>query len=989
MARTARPDQQDPWASLPRDECRSVWEETERNFWPKFRRERDQELAEAGDSYRKHNVELSLELAALSERQRHLRSIQERLARELADTEHEVAAVRDACDAKAGRMTEFEKRYRTECQDMLKRRHNMAIDMTNWFRQQRGDEPLSAAEVDMGYGENPMGVEETSSPHNGVNDHHMSDGVHYANGDAATHLQSQQQMQTHIPRERLTDIVTADDELIGPLRQIEPWNHWVQAIQNMPIQRPVKIRRGRTFSDSNVEGVYTSSEAKGVKWVSCMIQATGRPQSKRCVSCDKNQGAFENCIIVGGPLFPKCGNCEWNRQGCHGASGETIENVPQGEPSGQDMIDTDEDDGDDYRGHPRRGSRDGPRPSRGDEPWAERLETANQAKQAKRLAKQQAREARINGRRQARERLHGADVDDVEEVHRPAISLSKNSIPVSTLLPAVGERMVVGRPRQGPPADHPHSEMSASALHAQYIARVAGLAGLAQDAMVVDQHKPSAEAPSGMTSIFPRRTYLPRPLSQPEMPGYAVNSAFTPANTRSRPPSHDTSTPVVASAEASPQPADFEIDENLPEITRASLILENDGKIYTWPPSMYGVPLEKIDENHPYWDPSWVSVRSLIEPALQSWKDKHQAAVEAEAEGKKGGSSKYQVGRQVNRGKKILEFLDTGSISPYQLLGKQYVQTGKGGITSYDTLFRLSESLSELEKFNLEVEPVDWIRQRLHELMSEQKDNFNLGRIVHDFYHDPKLTALRYKHGFKNIGRPSGTRWSGHKGHANISPPSMLPSNKRKSMHSLSGTPQGTPPPERSPLVPLMPFPAANRPVEPRASESPSYLTATKRLRPLSPVRQPAAAVPDEPQTGDFSDADSWSGAPIGKLDWRIYQVKTRLYTSSTGVTQYWTWVGKDRSLEHQALKETDPVQWGRHRQPVDFDVKVVDIAEVVYSVDALRVSLVMRRWGAPPAKKDGLPRGDVMASFKRQRTLQRFLDFLKEHRIPLIQESA
>ncbi len=55
---------------------------------------------------------------------------------------------------------------------------------------------------------------------------------------------------------------------------------------------------------------------KGVKLVSCMIQATGEVMDRRCQYCKKNQGAFEDCIMLDNGLFQRCGNCEWSRQRC-------------------------------------------------------------------------------------------------------------------------------------------------------------------------------------------------------------------------------------------------------------------------------------------------------------------------------------------------------------------------------------------------------------------------------------------------------------------------------------------------------------------------------------------------------------------------------------------------------------------------------------------------------------------------------------------------
>jgi hypothetical protein len=672
---------------------------------------------------------------------------------------------------------------------------------------------------------------------------------------------------TPSPADVLVNVVDADGRVIGPVERIQPWNQWVEAIQNVPVQRPVKIRRGRKFNLDHLANIYERTEAKGVKWLSCMIQATGFIQSKPCVSCDKNQGAFDDCIILGGDLFSKCGNCEWNRQGCHGASGEAMDVIPS---RGRKIGDAD---------HP--------------------------------------------------EDLNGA----AEQVTREE------------------DDMRIGR------------KMAAEAA----LAKAAGL-----DLEPTIESEPTSQM-TGSDKLTMRETQEPEQLPTPAEPrDYPPSGGFTPANGRSRPPSHDAPTPTVVSTEASPQPNDASFEE----ITRENLVLRDDGTVYTYPDCVQGVPLVKIDESHPYWDPSWPNVRSIIEPALQIWKAKNQAVLDDESKGEKKGSAKYQTGRQVNRGYRILEFLDEGEISPYQLLSKRYTQSGKGGITSYDTLFRLSETLFELSKFNLKIKPVEWLRHRLHELIVEKGPDFNYAKIMHDFYHDEKLSALRAKRGFKNIGRPSGGKHPRQSLGSVASTPRALP-KKRKSTHSQTGTPRDTPSIEGSPQVTYATLPP----------ESPFSTHLQKRPKHLPPIDAP---IHDEFHTTDHSDTDSLCDSPLMPTDWRLYQVKTRLYTSSTNVTQYWTWQQGKRRFEHQVLTEIDPVQWGTLKEPINFNILLEEIAEIEWNVEALRIKMVMRKdRNVVVARKDGQPRGDVMAAFKRKRTIRRFLSFCRELKIELVKVPA
>lgn len=265
----------------------------------------------------------------------------------------------------------------------------------------------------------------------------------------------------------------------------------------------------------------------------------------------------------------------------------------------------------------------------------------------------------------------------------------------------------------------------------------------------------------------------------------------------------------------------------LPEITRSVLALQHNGEVFTAPEIMAGVPVNKIDEDHPYWDPKWTPLVPKIEESLAVWEGKYEAHAQAASRQAEGERSKkhaqFLANRQVNRGRAILEFLGVrgsperfGEIHPYQLVAKQFINAA---YINYDTIHRLVATLGELKKFNLDVTPLEWVRQRLHEIQSENPLGFQLSKIVADLYHDPKLQALRSKNGFGNIGRPSGT--GGKKSRVSSFAPSpfvLLSADapgsvprgirveKRKEPHE---TPRGTPSKTDHVRLPvLMPMPA-------------------------------------------------------------------------------------------------------------------------------------------------------------------------------------
>ncbi|KAH8679160.1 hypothetical protein BGZ61DRAFT_359899 [Ilyonectria robusta] len=915
------------WEALPEKEHISVWNETERNFWLDQERQHEAADIEADKAYQSIITDAKVELSNLTGRRSLLSESQARLVRELAKVEEELSRVSQACDEKAERLNGTEQEYRDGQQARLETRQKVRKTMRRFFKERRGEDPNVEDPEDIELERLAPAPETAPAPQPRINGTAPSEAdeprerVETPVEDTSMEDVEQQQNGDHPYRSKpydktgldvIVEVVDADGNVIGPVERIEPWNQWVEAIQDLEIRRPVKIRRGRRFNDSHLSTIYERTEAKGVKWLSCMIQATGEIQTKRCQSCDKNQGAFDDCIIVGGDLFQKCGNCEWNRQGCHGASGDVID-VP--------------------------------------------------------TARRRYRQRRDTGSLQnSPTQREPPQVVDIQPRPEPEPEPESEPEPVHHF-----ERQPLPQPHHAPlPSNH--------ALHAPHHAPhhhvIAPLPVLAPQPREPDRAQPSTEVDTPIKDmpILNGSQIVREPEQMPTPQEYRVTPGFTPANTRSRPPSADRPTPTSMHIEPSPQPTESFSEEPLEEITRENLVLRDNGVVYTYPECVQGVPLQKIDERHPYWEPNWPNVRTLIEPQLAKWREKHQAAIEAGPKQEKGGSSKYQIGRQVNRGIKILEFLEEGDISPYQLLGKKFIQSGKGGICSYDTLFRLSETMSELAKFKLDMKPVEWMRHRLYELSISEGASFNLPRTIHDFYHDPKLTALRYKHGFKNIGRPSGMKTGRHSlGSPNSTP---KPLKKRKSMHSLASTPRETPYVDQSPLATQMSLPP----------ENPFGSHLQKRPKLLSPAPMP---IHDEFQVAGHSDADSWSGVPVGRKDYRLYQVKTRLYTSSTHVTQYWSWMDEDQSFEHQVLKGLNPVSWGVHKDPIDFHVNLEEISQVVWNIEALRIHIFMRPEGSVLAKKDGQLRGDIMAAFKRERTMRRFLNFCREKGVQMLKAST
>lgn len=962
-------DEEGAFDNLSSEENHAVWDETERKFWEQFSEDQKTWRDTHEQRTKLVSAELRVELSRLTGQRNALADTQARLARELAEVEDELRLIAARWERKTTELEAADDDYRAQHAAQAANWEHQARTMTNFFRKKRGQPPLDDLEpVANGFHNQtlpihqaprqPQPADASASRPDSLPAQPIARLERPTNGARPTSATSA------AGGDRLVDVVDADGNVIGPVQRIEPWNQWVSAVLKLPIQRPVKIRRGRRFNEEHLSTIYERAEAKGVKWLSCMIQAIGTIQSKRCQSCDKNQGAFEHCIIVGGDLLQKCGNCEWNRQGCHGASGETID-IPAAEREARER---EEREARERREQGQERDVAARRPAD-----YERLERADAPPRHEEAWEKERRHREILDSERARYDMHAQQAP----ASRPTTEPTATSASQWTLV----------RPAPSAAAA-PAPIFAATANAAEQARRAHGLA----DRDILIGHSATPPPPSATPPpVGLSRGPLPiPPIRDPRDLPFPPTSGFTPANQRGTPPSRESVTPVAARVltESPPQArpgsaGDGGADASLPEINRDNLVLRHDGNVFTYPECMVGVPVAKIHPGHPYWDPDWKDVRAEILEARERWRQKHQATIEAEARNEKTGSSKYQIGRQVNRGTKILEFLDDeNQISPYQLLAKKFMHSSKGGITSYDTLFRLCETLSELSKFHLDIPPVDWMRHRLHEIMTEKGGDgvksFNLPKIVHDFYHDPKLTMLRHKHGFKNIGRPSGQQKGSPAGRTSFgsSNGGTPKPKKRKSTASLAG---GTP---RE--YTYIESPLANQMV---IHDEGPYLQAKSQAakRPKYDGDLAAPRIPSFRDLAAISDSDRVASGPaLRREDFELRRVQSRLKTTASDGIQYWSWAPERRSLEHRVLKRADPPEWGPIGDPHDFDLRPDEAAEMQYDLESNRVYIFI------PAERDTSHvlrwrrRGDMMVEPKDPSTLKRFLSFCETLRMPI-----
>ncbi|ROT38084.1 hypothetical protein SODALDRAFT_351234 [Sodiomyces alkalinus F11] len=439
---------------------------------------------------------------------------------------------------------------------------------------------------------------------------------------------------------------------------------------------------------------------------------------------------------------------------------------------------------------------------------------------------------------------------------------------------------------------------------------------------------------------------------------------------------------------------DFSIDDraegspvDLEPIGAANLSLRHNGKVYTHPACMEGVPVEKIGPGHPYWDPEWdPDLMSTIRVQTLEWKAKLEASLHNTS------SVRFAKQRQVNRGEAMLEFLNKGPIHPFQLVAKKYMDARR--LASFDTLFRLAETLRTLSNNGLDITPEEWVRHRLHEIITEtQRDGqtFDLAKAIANFYHDPKVVAFRDAKGIKTIGRPAGYKMA-------------VPPRRKKQKTDFDTSATGSP------------APGAYNNNNNNAGGGGGYHTASfVRADDGSPdawaqgsqAILPAAAAATAAAGGElvrrrkrqtdaelgyegFTDTDEKMGDRMTKHDFALRSVKSRAYATNSTVTQYWHWVeqgeeagsSSDRLFQHQVFLPCEPPQWGLYSAPVDFHFGLQDVKEIVWASDTLKA--VVRCGGAAAELH-----GDMIGDFARERTKRRFLVFCMKKGLRVVKSTA
>lgn len=129
------------WEALPEDDAKSVWDETERNFFSTQQQKHNGEQAEADKEYQIASTNARVELGILNGRRSQLSESQSRLARELAKVEGELAQISETYSDKADTLARIEQEYRNGTQKRLEARAKISKAMKKFFREKRGEDP--------------------------------------------------------------------------------------------------------------------------------------------------------------------------------------------------------------------------------------------------------------------------------------------------------------------------------------------------------------------------------------------------------------------------------------------------------------------------------------------------------------------------------------------------------------------------------------------------------------------------------------------------------------------------------------------------------------------------------------------------------------------------------------------------------------------------------------------------------------------------------
>ena len=350
---------------------------------------------------------------------------------------------------------------------------------------------------------------------------------------------------------------------------------------------------------------------------------------------------------------------------------------------------------------------------------------------------------------------------------------------------------------------------------------------------------------------------IPRPTS-------GVANVHTPRNTINS--AKITSGPAL-DVNRSTSHGDLVSGNSVASSTTVKMVLTNDGHTYTAPECLRGVPMQKIDPSHEYWDDGWEDLEAKATMQIQLLQEKLDLKRRANPGIRDGAPEISPIRQIIRRWEEIRDFIQTGEISPYQLLNKRYMKMGAGSISTVDTLFRFVGTLKTLHAVKTgltPLEPLDWLRCRLWEIVLQEDRRFNFAKTLQEFYTDPKFAALRVEQGLGNVGRPRVVRSS--TGSAmNHTPEALTKVGKKRKATTIASSSTSW-------------LPNGRKRVASQGLHSQTHDENSSFQQPTMAIHQGVEA--DDPESSELSDLDMESEAPSEREPYGIERVGTREFGS-------------------------------------------------------------------------------------------------------------
>ncbi|EWZ78769.1 hypothetical protein FOWG_17018 [Fusarium oxysporum f. sp. lycopersici MN25] len=708
--------------------------ERERNFWPQIRSQKNAENEKAEREFRQSYIEArSDEKNAIAQRNQ-LIDRKSVLTKEIEQVEARLEYSDLDCKEKTDRVERIEQNYRTSRIHREGHLEDIWTTMRRFFRKKRGEDPDAPDD----FGPESEGIvlpkvfPELSSPFDGP-----IPRIEHINGvspvvdrsDEADDEGPMEVVEHHNTEvaETLVNVTDAHGNAIGVVEQVEPRNRRVEGIQELEIRRPVEIRRGHTIlptaeAQPRYEPIGQTQPGRVVQ----QIHVPARPLPSSTIALREIVPERQD---ERRPIEPQS-----ERIAEHQAEWNTVrqpERYPEPQPERL--------------------------PDRSNESFQDAIVTTTPERPIE-LPPVQIAEC---GRDTSHEPIYGSPH---ESPGRPTTARRSDHAPERTIEPVESPLPTPNYPPSRP-LKTPRSVLPSGASRYPLHNNVHPST---QDNGYNHGFDP-VHTPRG-----PERLYTTEE--------HRINSGFTPVNVRIQPPSSEQGrqTPPSSQIELSSQQPEMPLGLPVEEIHCENMILENDGVVYTSPEWMVGVPLIKIDKKHEYWERSWCDPEAYIQEKIA----KEIAKPEQPFRDPQTQILIPEERRNLKQYQEVLHLLKECPISPYQLLRKEYIIDG-GNISTYQPLYGLTKTFSELESFELDISPVDWIRRRLRELIKEQPQKFKLSKALAALRGDLELKKLRSNHRDNRSGL-----YRGMEARLSSGRPSNIPEplQKRKSMPSVSTT---------------------------------------------------------------------------------------------------------------------------------------------------------------------------------------------------------